>query len=196
MNVRPAEGRQPLFFFRLTHCCGAATSAFAFPSTSTLEQRMPASTAPSFLITSISGTGPLMALDLATAPAAALLPLAQAALHIASEWGNDNITAQHGSAEDALSLISDAMNTLNDLLVPVIPGAPYTTRGDLMDQDTYPIVRNGEVHQVKAADLTPLELVAVHRWLEFHVRVMTNHAEAIKQRLEESRNWQEKGQQQ
>lgn len=138
------------------------------------------------VITTISGTGPLMALDLNTAPAAVLLPIVQAAMRVADEWDNANIpTPEYEGAEDALTELSKTVTALGELLVPTIPGAPYTTRGDLMDQDTYPIIRNGQVEQVKVTDLTPLELSAVHHWLQFHAKVSGNHADSIKQRINE-----------
>lgn len=141
------------------------------------------------VITTISGTGPLMALDLNTAPAAVLLPIVQAAMRVADEWDNANIpTPEYEGAEDALTELSKTVTALSDLLVPTIPGTPYTTRGDLMDQDSYPVIRNGQVEQLKAADLTPLELTAVHRWLEFHAQVSAHHAESIKQRINEIAN--------
>ena len=138
------------------------------------------------VITTISGTGPLMALDLNTAPAAVLLPIVQAAMRVADEWDNANIpTPEYEGAEDALTELSKTVTALSDLLVTTIPGTPYTTRGDLMDQDTYPIIRNGQVEQLKAADLTPLELEAVRHWLEFHAHISAHHAEFIKQRISE-----------
>lgn len=144
---------------------------------------MPTTTNP-VVITSISGTGPLMALDLATVSAASMLPIVQAAMRVAYEWDNANInTPEFECAEDALTKLSEAANALDALLMPLIPGAPYTSRGDLMTTDTYPIIRSGEVHQIKADDLTPIELEAVHRWLSFHARVTENHAEVIKQRM-------------
>ncbi len=138
------------------------------------------------VITTISGTGPLMALDLNTAPAAVLLPIVQAAMRVADEWDNANIpTPEYEGAEDALTELSKTVTALSDLLVTTIPGTPYTTRGDLMDQDTYPIIRNGQVERVKVTELTPLELSAVHHWLQFHAKVSANHADSIKQRINE-----------
>ena len=138
------------------------------------------------VITAISGTGPLMALDLNTAPITVILPIVQAAMRVADEWDNANIEKPEGEgAEEALTKLSETVAALGDLFVPTIPGTPYTTRGDLMDQDTYPIIRNGQVEQLKASDLTPLELSAVHRWLQFHAQVSANHAESIKQRINE-----------
>ncbi len=138
------------------------------------------------VITAIIGTGPLMALDLNTVPAAVLLPIVQAAMRVADEWDNANIpTPEYEGAEDALTELSKTVTALGDLLAPTIPGAPYTTRGDLMDQDTYPIIRNGQVEQVTMTDLTPLELSAVHHWLQFHAKVSANHADSIKQRINE-----------
>lgn len=138
------------------------------------------------VITTISGTGPLMALDLNTAPTTVILPIVQAAMRVADEWNNANIpTPEYESAEEALTNLSETVTALGDLLVPTIPGAPYTTRGDLMDQDSYPVIRNGQVKQIKAADLTSLELEAVRRWLEFHARISAHHAESIKQRINE-----------
>ena len=138
------------------------------------------------VITTISGTGPLMALDLSTAPITVILPIVQAAMRVADEWNNTNIPEPEcEGAEDALTKLSETVNALNDLFVPTIPGAPYTTRGDLMDQDTYPIIRNGQVERVKVTELTPLELSAVHHWLQFHAKVSANHADSIKQRINE-----------
>lgn len=138
------------------------------------------------VITTISGTGPLMALDLNTAPITVILPIVQAAMRVADEWNNANIPepASEG-AEDALTELSETVSALDDLFVPTIPGAPYTKRGDLMNQDAYLIIRNGQVEQVKVTDLTPQELSAVHHWLQFHAKVSANHADSLKQRINE-----------
>lgn len=138
------------------------------------------------IITSISGTGPLMALDLNTVPLTVILPIVQAAMRVADEWDSTNIpTPEFEGAEEALTELSKTVTALDALLVPTIPGAPHTTRDDLMAQDAYAVIRNGCVEHLGMADLTPLELTAVHRWLEFHKHVAGNHADAIKQRMDE-----------
>ena len=137
------------------------------------------------VITSSCGTGPLMALDLATVPASTMIPLVQAAMRVVDEWNNANIATEYLGAEQALEELTSASDAINELLIPVVPGAPYTTRGDLMDQDSYPVIRNGQVEQIKAADLMPLELEAVRHWLEFHAHISAHHAEFIKQRISE-----------
>ncbi|WP_311221366.1 MULTISPECIES: hypothetical protein [unclassified Acidovorax] len=138
------------------------------------------------VITSISGTGPLMALDLTTAPLPVILPIVQAAMRVAAEWESANIpTPECEGAEEALTELSKTVTALDDLLEPIIPGAPHTTRDDLVEQDAYAVIRNGRVEHLGLADLTRLELTAVHSWLEFHKHVAGNHADAIKQRMDE-----------
>lgn len=141
------------------------------------------STAPTNIITSVCGAGPLLALDLMAIPQDALLNIVHAALLAEAHWADGNIEATSESAEDAMNGLSKACTALDELLMPIIPGAPYTSRGDLMCQDSYPIIRNGVVVQVAANDLTPLELEAVRAWLAFHAGIARNHEQAIQERI-------------
>jgi len=146
----------------------------------------PTDQATSSVLTTICGTGPLMVLDLAAVPVAAMLPIVKAALRVAEEWDAANIdTPEYEGAEKALSELSDATNALDDLFTPIIPGEPHISRMDLMRIDTYPIIRNGQVEQAKVEDLTPLEMEAVHRWLSFHANVTAHKAEALRLRQQE-----------
>lgn len=146
----------------------------------------PTNQATSSVLTTICGTGPLMVLDLAAVPVAAMLPIVKAALRVAEEWDAANIgTPEYEGAEEALTSLSDAANALDELFTPIIPGGPHVNRVDLMCIDTYPIIRNGQVEQVKVEDLTSLEMEAVHRWLSFHASVTAHNAEALRLRQQE-----------
>lgn len=139
---------------------------------------------PSTVLTHIIGSGPLMVLDINAVQATALMPLIQAALRVADEWENLNISVEHEEIEKVLDTLSEASNSLNEMFAPIIPGTPYSSRGHLMGTDTYPIIRNGQVEQVKAEDLNPLELMAVHRWLQFHAFTADHHSKMIQARLQ------------
>lgn len=136
------------------------------------------------IITSICGDGPCKALDLATAPKSAMIPLVQAAMRVVDEWNNGNIGTEYLGADEALDALTTASDAIYCLLVPVIPGGHQASRMDLMVTDDYPVIRKGTLARVKPEEMTPLELEAVRSWLHFHASVTLGHAEAIKQRMD------------
>lgn len=134
------------------------------------------------LMTTISGTGPLMGLDLTTVSAATMLPIVQAAQRVIDEWNSVNITTEYLGAQQAMEDLVKASSALDKLFVPIIPGEPTTGRMDLMNQDTYPVIREGDVRRLKLDELTAVELEAVFRWLDFHSLVAAGHAEVVRDR--------------
>lgn len=144
---------------------------------------MSTNTKPS-IITSISGDGPCKALDLATVPAQLMRTIAQAAMRVAEEWNNCNISTEYLGAETALNDLVAASDAIENLLTPVIPGGQSAGRIHLMVVDDYPVIRDGQVVRVKPGDLSALELEALQSWLHYHASVTAHHAEAIKQRVD------------
>lgn len=142
-------------------------------------------TTKSTILTAISGDGPLMALDLAAVPAATLVPVVRAAMRVVDEWNNCHIDTDSEGAEEALQALTKESEAIDALLSPIIPGGHNVGRMALMEVDSYPVIRNGEVVRIKSKDLTALELEAVHSWLHFHASVATNHSELIQQRMAE-----------
>lgn len=134
------------------------------------------------VITSISGTGPMMALDVSTVPEALKLRIVQAAIHACVYIGNGEIEADGECtvADEALDDLVTAVDALDELHQPVIPGSPYMTIGDTVSgNNTYPIIRDGLVVQMHRADLTPFEKLVVESWLRMRGMTALNHADEL-----------------
>ena len=142
---------------------------------------MPEST-PS-IITSIGANGLTNAVNLSSLPAETLLPIVNAALWVATEWDNLNIESKSEGGEQAMDALAKATGALDALMQPILPGACAMSAIDLMQQDTYSIYRDGVLVKVPAAELTAFELEVLQRWLTFHAQVISNHAEAVQERI-------------
>lgn len=137
------------------------------------------------ILTQVSHAG-VSALDLATVPHNILVAIASAALVVAVDWNNGNIKAEMKDAEELLAALSSTVDNLDVLYQPVVPG-----REDLMnygltvadDDQGYPVQRNGQIHVVKAADLTKIEKAAVRQHLQFNMRAGEESASSFKDRL-------------
>lgn len=133
------------------------------------------------IITTISGDGPCKAVDLNAVPLSVLIPVIRTAMDVVHHWNNCDINAECSNSKEAMDALAAATEEIDALAVQVIPGGAQITRMDLMSADTYPIIRDGAVHRVKPADLTPLEMEALQDWLNFHGNVAKNAAENLKQ---------------
>lgn len=136
------------------------------------------------ILTSFTQAG-VRTLNLATVPRPLLVSIAAAALAVCAEWGNGGITPEYPDAQSALSDLESAAGALDALYLPTVPAREDLENYGLTvadDDQGYPVIRNGLIHLVKAADLTELESVAVRQWLTFSAEAAAQSSASFKTR--------------
>ena len=140
------------------------------------------------LLTSFSGDGPVMALDLATVPRDILERLTARALNVEAEWQNGTITTEYLGGKAALECLSYAANELDQHFLPLVPRArDLALHGAAFDAEgqTFPIVRDGEIVWIAQTQLSTLELAAVRAWLRLNMAAATEQSTIFRMRLEQ-----------
>ncbi|BDE74094.1 pneumococcal-type histidine triad protein [Delftia lacustris] len=140
------------------------------------------------LLTSFTGDGPVMALDLATVPREVLERITARALCVDAAWEGATITTEYLGAKAALECLSFAANELDQHYHPVVPRARDLASHGIAfkaEGQNYPVIRGGEVVWVAKADLSPLELAAVRSWLQFNMASATEKSVTFQLRLEQ-----------
>lgn len=129
------------------------------------------------ILTSQSGTGPVMALDITTVPEAVKLRIIHAAIYASIFIGNGEVDAgENKDAEGALDELSAAVNALDQLHQPAVPGADLFT-GRL--QDAYPVIREGREMLVPREDMTLVEVEATLSRLRMEAAADLRHVDTL-----------------
>lgn len=140
------------------------------------------------LLTSFSGDGPVMALDLATVPREILERITARALNVEAEWQNGTITTEYLGGKAALECLSYAANELDQHFLPLVPRArDLASHGIAFEAEgqAYPVIRSGELVWIDQAQLSPLELAAVRAWLQLNMAAATERSTIFRMRLEQ-----------
>ena len=139
------------------------------------------------VLTSISGDGPMMTLDLKNIPASAIEALVAAATVVALDWENADLISVEGSAAtDDMERLSSAMKMLDGFYQETIPSRETIINcgyGSACDPLGYLVVRNDSPTFVPAPELTELEKVATRRWLQHYAQRAKDNAESFTSRL-------------
>ena len=140
------------------------------------------------VITSYTGTGPMLALDLATAPRDLLVRIAHAALAAAAKWGDGDVTAQTTDAEKIFERLTAACDCLEPLHKPVVPSLEDLALcgvGGAIAHDAYPVIRDGVIKLVNPPELTPMEREALAQWLAVRATMAASTAGEFSRWLEQ-----------
>lgn len=139
------------------------------------------------VLTSITGDGPMMTLDLAKVPASAIAALVAAATVVMLDWDNLDLIATVGSAApDDMDALSSSLELLNGLYEETIPSRETIVNcgyGSACDPLGYLVVRNGSSTFVPAQELTDVEKIATRRWLQHCAKRAQDSAESFTGRL-------------
>lgn len=139
------------------------------------------------VLTSISGDGPMMTLDLSKVPASAIGALVAAAKVVMLDWENVDLIATVGSpAPEDMNNLATALELLNGLYQETIPSRETIVNcgyGSACDHLGYLVVRNDSPTFVPAQELTDLEKVATLRWLQHYTKRAKESAESFANRL-------------
>ena len=140
------------------------------------------------VLASICGSGPVMALDLATVAHPVLANIAACALAVVADWGSGNITTDSWGTEETLDALTTATDVLDALYTETVPSREVLVEIGLtttLDDAGYPVIRDGSICLIKATDLTAVEKVAVRLWLDFNTKAATESAASFKARLDQ-----------
>jgi len=139
------------------------------------------------VLTSITGDGPMMTLDLAKVPASAIGALVAAATVVMLDWDNLDLIAVVGSAAaNDMDNLTSALELLNGLYQETIPSREVIVNcgyGSACDPLGYLVIRNDAPTFVPAQELTEVEKVATRRWLQHCAQRAQESAESFTGRL-------------
>ncbi|MFT3815236.1 MAG: hypothetical protein QM740_17960 [Acidovorax sp.] len=109
------------------------------------------------IVTTQTGSGPLMAIDLLTLPQDVALEIIQAALCVSFHYESSGLESvqEDSDADDALIRLAVATGKINQHMKPTVPGADlYGSH----HQQVYPVIRDGVPSTVPLASMSPLEI--------------------------------------
>lgn len=141
------------------------------------------------VLTSITGDGPMMALDLGTIPTPVVEAIVATATVVMMDWDNLDLIATVGSAApENMGRLATALKMLDSLFVETIPSRETIVNcgyGSACDHLGYLVIRNDAPTFVPAQELTDVEKVATRRWLQHYAKRAKESAESFADRLAE-----------
>lgn len=112
------------------------------------------------IITTRTGDGPIMAIDLRTLPQEVMLSIVNAAIGVSTMFaaGGMEELPDDGPAEEALRELMTTTNAIAPFMKPTAPGINAIRSTELLH--SYPVIRHGDEVIVPVGEMTDLEIEA------------------------------------
>ena len=132
------------------------------------------------IITTRTGDGPVMAVDLRTLPQEVILSIVNAAVGVSTtfEGGGMGSLPDDSPAEEVLVELMVTTKAIEPFMKPTVPGIHAIRTSELLH--SYPVLRHGEEVNVPAAEMTDLEIEATILRIRSEELAAKDRIEALK----------------
>ena len=132
------------------------------------------------VITTRTGDGPVMAVDLRTLPQEVTLSIVNAAIGVSTmfQGGGMGSLPDDGPAEEVLVDLMVATKAIEPFMKPTVPGNHAVRSSELLH--SYPVLRHGEEVNVPVAEMTELEIEATILRIRSEELAAKDRIEALK----------------